>query len=77
MRQSFHGEPRTLGDLLVAGRHLRAHCRRCPHSALVHVPDLISKLGYDFAIADLAPRLRCRECGRKLARVEWLEPARG
>jgi len=77
MRQSFHDEPRVLGDIIVQGRHLRAHCQRCPHSGLLHAPDLAKKLGYDFAIADLRPRLKCRECGRKLARVEWLEPVRG
>jgi len=77
MRQTFHAEPRVLGDVVAAGRHLRAHCRRCPRSALLHMPDLVRKLGYDFSLADLGPRLKCRECGRKGARLEWLEPVRG
>jgi hypothetical protein len=77
MRRGHHPEPEVLGDVILQGRHLRAYCRRCLRSAPLSAPDLVKKLGYDFAIADLRPRLRCRECGRNGARVEWLEPERG
>ncbi len=50
-------------------------CGACGHDGLIHPAALRSLgLGPDDRIADLAPRLRCRECdvkGRVVVSVKW------
>ena len=72
-------EPRVLGDVILHKRYLRAECRtpNCYNSRLLSLPDLARKLGYDYPLGDLRKHLRCEKCGRKSARVKWLEPERG
>ena len=56
------GKPRTLRDLAVAKVALVAVCRRCHHQKLLFPYGLAERLGQDFPVEQLAPRLRCTEC---------------
>jgi ribosomal protein L44E len=69
------GKPRTLRDLAVAKVALVAVCRRCRHQKLLFPYGLAERLGADFPIDRLAPRLRCTEC-RALGRVTVHESVR-
>jgi hypothetical protein len=55
-------KPRTLRDLAVAKVALVAVCRRCRHQKVLFPYGLAERLGADFPVDRLAPRLRCTEC---------------
>ena len=51
----------SLNDLLESF-HLYAECERCQRSMQLSVEKLIARLGDDFPVIDLRPRLRCTGC---------------
>jgi hypothetical protein len=53
---------RTLRDLAKAKLALVAVCQRCHHQSTLFAYGLAEKLGSDFPVDQLAPRLRCTEC---------------
>ena len=53
---------RTIRDLARAKLALVTVCQRCRHRHLLFPLDLAERLGPDFLVADLAPRLRCTDC---------------
>ena len=57
----------SLGDLLLHGYSLSAHCgrRECGRHVQLEIEVLIGRLGagHSYLAPDLVPRLRCRECG--------------
>jgi hypothetical protein len=57
------------------GRAVSVTCRRCHHSETLYARSLIERLGADFLVKDLAPRLRCTEC-RALGMATVWESAR-
>jgi ribosomal protein L44E len=57
--------PATLGDCIRRRVALRAYCRRCKHQDVLYPVTLAEKLGQDFPVDKLAPRLRCTECNGK------------
>jgi hypothetical protein len=62
--------PIDLADLIRRGMTLRVMCRRCKHQDVLYPATLAEKLGPDFLVNELAPRLRCTECdGRGMASV--------
>jgi hypothetical protein len=52
----------TVRDLARAKLALVAVCQRCRHRQLLFPLDLAERLGPDFLVARLAPRLRCTDC---------------
>jgi hypothetical protein len=62
---------------LKPGDFVVAECGACGHDGLIH-PTALPVLGLspDARIADLAPRLRCRECdtrGKAVVSIRWRE----
>ena len=60
---------------LVSGDFLHVHCA-CGHEMLIPSAALLQqmRLRRDDRIADLAPRLRCRECderGKVVVSIRW------
>ena len=53
---------RTIRNIAREKLALVAVCQRCRHRHLLFPLDLAERLGANFLIADLAPRLRCTEC---------------
>lgn len=53
---------RTLRDLALAKLALVAVCQRCRHRHLFFPLDLAERLGANFLVTELAPRLRCTDC---------------
>jgi hypothetical protein len=53
---------RTIRDLARAKLALVAVCQRCRHRHLLFPLDLAERVGADFLVAELAPRLRCTAC---------------
>ncbi|MBK88424.1 MAG: hypothetical protein CMQ44_06225 [Gammaproteobacteria bacterium] len=51
----------SLNDLLESF-HLYAECERCQRSMQLSIEKLIARLGSDFPVANLRPRLRCTDC---------------
>ncbi len=59
--------PAVLGDVMRDGLGLLVSCRACGHAARLDPAVLAGRLGYDFAVPDLAARLRCSRCaGREI-----------
>ena len=54
--------PIDLADLIRRGLTLKAVCRRCKHQEILLLAKLAERLGPEFLVNDLAPRLRCSEC---------------
>jgi hypothetical protein len=52
----------TLLDLARAKLALVAVCQRRRHRQLLFPLDLAERLGANFLVAELAPRLRCTDC---------------
>jgi hypothetical protein len=59
---SISANIRTLRDLARAKLALVAVCQRCRHRHLLFPLDLAERLGANFLVAELSPRLRCTEC---------------
>jgi hypothetical protein len=53
---------RDLRDLAQTKLAVVAVCQRCRHRHLLFPLDLAERLGTNFLVADLPPRLRCTEC---------------
>lgn len=56
--------PRTIGDLIAAGRGLTATCEVCLHSARLDLKDLALRYGADHSCeaSALRPKLQCSVC---------------
>jgi hypothetical protein len=60
-----------LHDVIAAKSALLVRCRRCRYRKLLMPAELAARLGADFPVEKLAPRLRCTSCGgRGMASVE-------
>jgi len=66
--------PETLGDAMVLGHHVWIRCAGCSHSAVILPAVLAQLVGYDFPLARLTRRMKCRQCGEKRVRVRAVEP---
>jgi hypothetical protein len=53
---------KTLADLIRRKAALVAICRRCKHRRLLFPANLANRLGENFKVAELGPRLRCQNC---------------
>jgi len=53
---------RTLRDLAIAKLALVAVCQGCRHRQLLFPLDLAERLGANFTVEQVPPRLRCTEC---------------
>ena len=48
-----------------SSNHLALTCKRCRHTGLVVVADLLNKLPQDTNVHDVVKKARCSECGSK------------
>lgn len=51
-----------------------AYCGRCGHSARISLLRLRRRLGDDFPLCDVRPRLRCQRCRSRHIVVTFLGP---
>jgi hypothetical protein len=51
-----------------------AYCGKCRHAARLSLVKLRERLGDDFPLKDVRPRLRCRRCGSRHIVVTFLGP---
>jgi len=72
-------------DHALKGRWLaRLHCMRhtaalkrvepCPEVTILDVETLHAAFGYDFPLARLPGKLRCRHCNTTVTQIEWIVP---
>lgn len=64
MRQHT-GPVTTLAEAMLARVYLWAFCRLCGRAKRLHPAKMIAQVGEDRALATIAARMRCTECGRK------------
>jgi hypothetical protein len=74
----------TLDDALKGGWWARLHCMRhtaalkrvqpCPEVTLLDTETLHASFGYDFPLARLQGKIRCRHCNTNVTRIEWVVP---
>jgi hypothetical protein len=53
---------------------IRAFCGKCKHSARLSLMKLRARLGDDFPLKDVRPRLRCRRCRSRHIVITFLGP---
>jgi hypothetical protein len=51
-----------------------AYCRKCRHTARLSLVKLRARLGDDFPLKDVRPRLRCRRCRSRQIVITFLGP---
>ena len=51
-----------------------AFCGKCKHTARLSLEKLRTRLGDDFPLKDVRPRLRCRRCRSRLIAITFLAP---
>ena len=49
----------------ISSNHQTLTCKRCNHTGLVDVADLLNKLPQDTNVHDVLKKARCSECGSK------------
>lgn len=66
----------TLGECITHRYGIRAACTECGHVRELDLEALAAKLGRDHGALrdDLAPKLRCTECGSKRIALTTLAP---
>ena len=51
-----------------------AYCGKCKHHARLSLVKLRARLGDDFPLCDVRPRLRCRQCRSRHIVITFLGP---
>ena len=75
----------SLDHALKGGWLARLHCMRhtaalkrvepCPEITILDVETLHATFGYDFPLARLPGKIRCRHCNTTVTSIEWIVPA--
>jgi hypothetical protein len=63
----------TAGDLVRFGCALRVECTHCFAARTMNGVEVLNVHG-NRQLSQLAPRLKCRRCGRKAAKLTVLDP---
>ena len=63
----------TAGDLLRFGCSLKIECTHCGAARMMTVPE-VHRVHGNANLAHLIPRLKCRRCHRKAAKIIVLGP---